>query len=135
MAILILLAFFILAWVVLVLPRQRELKRHQKLIAELDVGEDVMMTSGIYGVIRSIDGEYVQLEIADGLEIRIAKRSIAARVTDAEPGDLEPESAEAELGGTALPASDSDDSDAVGQTPVIDEPGPDRIDSTREDER
>ena len=35
MAILILLAFFILAWVVLIYPRQRELKRHQAVIASL----------------------------------------------------------------------------------------------------
>ncbi len=80
MAILILLGFFILAWVVLILPRQRELKRHQKLMVELVPGEEVMMTSGIYGVIRSIDGDYVRLEIADGVEVKIAKRSVAARV-------------------------------------------------------
>lgn len=105
MAIIILLAFFILAWVVLIYPRQRELKRHQKLMTELHIGEEVMMTSGIYGFIREIDGDYVQLEIADGLQIKIAKRSVAARVEVPQPSDADDD-------------ADSVAAGPIGQTPV-----------------
>ena len=39
---------FVLAWVVLILPKQRELKRHNALIEALEVGDEVMSGSGLY---------------------------------------------------------------------------------------
>jgi preprotein translocase subunit YajC len=76
----ILLALFVLMWVVLIVPRQRELKRHTRLLAELAVGDEVMTGAGIYGVVRAIDGEYVRLEVADGVELKVAKRAVMAKV-------------------------------------------------------
>ncbi len=121
MAIILLLALTVLAWVVLILPRQRELKRHQALMGQLAVGDEVMMTSGIYGTIQEIDGEYVQLEIADGLQIKIAKRSVAARVETptsegSEGSDTEP--LDIESPGTDSTGADSIGAGAIGQTPV-----------------
>lgn len=82
MAALILLILFVLAWVVLIFPRQRELRRHQKLMGDLEVGDEVMMSSGIYGSIVELEGDYAQLQVADGLTLKIARRSIAAKVTE-----------------------------------------------------
>lgn len=76
----ILIVLFGLAFVVLIVPRQRELRRHQALMSELAEGDEVMMGSGIYGTIRAIDGEYVTLEVSDGVTLRIAKRAVAAKV-------------------------------------------------------
>ena len=74
------------------------------------------MTSGVYGVVRSIDGDFVRLEIADGVEIKIARRSVAARVEDseAEPDDRQGDS-----------PADSVDGPDIGQTPVSDREAPD----------
>ena len=80
MATVILLALFAQMWIVLIVPRQRELKRHSRLLAELEVGDEVMTGAGIYGVIRAIDGEYVRLEVAEGIELRMAKRAVMAKV-------------------------------------------------------
>mgnify|MGYP005857300845 CR=1 FL=1 len=77
----ILLVLFVLMWIVLIVPRQRELKRHSRLLAELAVGDEIMMGAGIYGVIRAIDGEHVRLEVADGVELKVAKRAVVAKVT------------------------------------------------------
>lgn len=90
MATVILLALFVLMWVVLIVPRQRELKRHTRLLAELAVGDEVMTGAGIYGVVRAIDGEYVRLEVAEGVELKVAKRAVMAKVpTEAEPEEGE----------------------------------------------
>lgn len=92
MAALILLILFVLAWIILILPRQRELRRHQRLMGQLAVGDEVMMTSGIYGTIVELEGDYAQLEVAPGLTLKIARRSIAATVPDA-PAAPEPTTA------------------------------------------
>lgn len=85
MSTLLLIVLFVLAWVVLILPKQRELKRHNALVASISVGDEVMSGSGIYGTITSIEGDIVHLEVAPGLELKIAKRAVAAVVP--EPSD------------------------------------------------
>jgi preprotein translocase subunit YajC len=97
MAPLILILLFVVAWVILIVPKQRELKRHNSLVAGLSVGDDVKSGSGIYGTIVSIDGDIVELQVAQGVEIRIARRAIAslviapdAEIVDVTSGELEP---------------------------------------------
>lgn len=120
MAALILLILFVLAWVVLILPRQRELRRHQRLMGQLVVGDEVMMSSGIYGTIVELDGDYARLEIADGVTVKIARRSIAATVAEpTPPRDGEPEIGQtdpAEGGIEGGVGSDGGSRTEVGQT-------------------
>ena len=72
---------FAVAWAVLILPKQRELKRHNALIASLEVGDEVMSGSGLYGTLVHIEDDTVALQIAPGVEVRVARRAIAAKVT------------------------------------------------------
>jgi preprotein translocase subunit YajC len=85
MGILIILLFFVAAWFLLILPRQRELRRHQALMGQLAPGDEVVTSSGVYGTIRSIEGDVVQLEVAPGLELKLAKRAIATIAVPPEP--------------------------------------------------
>lgn len=87
MGIIILIVFFAAAWLLLIVPRQREMRRHQAVIAQLGVGDEVVTSSGMYGTIRSVDGEVVQLEVAPGLEIKVAKRAVAAMAPTADEGN------------------------------------------------
>jgi|GEM_PF-460982 len=83
MSTLLLLLLFVLAWVVLILPKQRELRRHNALLATLAEGDEVMSGSGIYGTITAIDGDVVYLEVADGIELKVARRAVASKVAPA----------------------------------------------------
>jgi preprotein translocase subunit YajC len=85
MGILILLLFFAAAWLLLIVPRQRELKRHQALMERLAPDDEVILSSGVYGTIRAIDGDVVALEIAPGVELKVAKRAVAALAVEPEP--------------------------------------------------
>lgn len=78
----ILLVLLGLMYVVLIVPRQREMRRHNQLMSELAEGEEVMTGSGLYGTIGWIEGDFVGLEIADGVVAKVARRSIAARVVE-----------------------------------------------------
>ena len=81
MSIVFVLIILLVAWVVLILPKQRELKRHNALVAALAVGDDVMTGSGIYGTLTEVGADTVSLSIAPGVEIKVARRAIAAKVT------------------------------------------------------
>jgi preprotein translocase subunit YajC len=82
-AIFILLVFGLL-FAVLILPRQRELRRHQALVASLEVGQEVMTGTGIYGTIRGLDDDFVHLEVAPGVVMKLARRAVAAQVPAAD---------------------------------------------------
>lgn len=93
---LILLVLLGLMYFMLIVPRQRELRRHNQLMSELGEGQEVMTTAGIYGTISWIRDDRVGLKVADDVLLEVAKRSIAMRVVDAadtpeavEPGDVE----------------------------------------------
>jgi preprotein translocase subunit YajC len=80
MATIIFLGLFVLMWIVLIVPRQREIRRHQALMAQLEVGDEVMLGSGIYGVITSIEDDFLRLDVAPGVELKVAKRAVGAKV-------------------------------------------------------
>ena len=66
-----------LFWFLIIRPaskRQRELSRMQ---GSLEIGEDVMLSSGIFGTLAALDGDNVQLLVADGVTIKVARAAIA----------------------------------------------------------
>jgi preprotein translocase subunit YajC len=76
------LIFILLAllWVVLIVPRQREVRRHKALVASLDIGDEVMTGAGIYGTITALGDDDVSVEIAPGVTIRMAKGAVGSKV-------------------------------------------------------
>jgi preprotein translocase subunit YajC len=64
----------------LIVPRQREARRHQQLIASVHEGDEIMTGSGLYGRIVELEADYVQLEIAPGVVVKLARRAVLAKV-------------------------------------------------------
>ena len=58
--------------------RQKETANLQKSIAE---GDEVVLNSGIYGFVSAVDEEFLWLEIAENVEIRIAKGYVARKIS------------------------------------------------------
>src|SRR4051812_22022568 len=85
------LIFILLAllWVVLIVPRQREVRRHNALVASLEVGDGVMTGAGIYGTITAIGDDDVHVEVAPGVTIRMAKRAVGSKIDPDPDHDLE----------------------------------------------
>ncbi len=103
MATLILLAaMFVLLWVLLIRPqRQRQLKQ-QQLLTSIEPGDEVLTVGGLYGIVRDVDEEDdLIVEIADGIQVRIARRAVGGVVKpeeeDEEDDGLGESSEEAEV--------------------------------------
>ncbi len=67
-------------WFFLVLPQQRRTKAHQAMVQSLDVGDHVLLQSGIYGVVTEFDGPAMFVAISDDVEIKVTKESVAEKV-------------------------------------------------------
>ena len=56
----------------------------------LNPGEAVILTSGIYGSLKEVEGDALLVEVADGVTIKVARGAIASVVRQ-EPVPDEPE--------------------------------------------
>ena len=83
-----LLAIFLVFWLLIIRPQSRRQKALQQLRSSLQPGDQVMLTSGIYGTMRSSDGDRATVEIAPGVVVYVAAAAIAS-VESADRGEDE----------------------------------------------
>jgi preprotein translocase subunit YajC len=79
-----------LFWLVLIRPAQRRQRALGQLQRAVDVGDQVMLTSGIYGTVRALDDDAISLEVADGVTLRVVRAAVGSVVNRAaEAHDVE----------------------------------------------
>ena len=71
------LLIFVIFYVVLMLPMQRQRKALQQVIANLKKGDRVLTTGGLFGEVTAVEGATVMLRIADNVRVRVAKSAIS----------------------------------------------------------
>jgi preprotein translocase subunit YajC len=74
-------AFFFL----IVRPQRRQLAARRALIQAVEVGDEIITAGGIYAVVLSIDEDTMQVEIAPGVEMTLAREAVARRREDPAP--------------------------------------------------
>lgn len=87
MSFIILIVLVGLMYAFLILPQQRKVKQHRELVGSLEVGDDVLTSSGIYGTIVGIDhddDQVLEVEVADGLVLRMARGAVSEVAVEAE---------------------------------------------------
>jgi preprotein translocase subunit YajC len=70
----VLIALF---FVLIVRPQRRRAAAQRAFVQSLSVGDEVFTNGGILGVIRELDEEMVDLEVAPGVVLRVARVAIA----------------------------------------------------------
>jgi preprotein translocase subunit YajC len=73
-----------LLWLFVVLPQRRRAAAHNRLVAELTVGDEIMSAGGLYGTVTRIGEDDVTVEVAPGVEVRLARRAVAAVLDEAD---------------------------------------------------
>jgi preprotein translocase subunit YajC len=71
------LPLLLIFYFMLIRPQQKRVKEHAQLIAALEVGDDVLLSSGIYGAVTQIDREMLEVEVAEGVELRVARNAVS----------------------------------------------------------
>lgn len=67
---------FLIFYFIWFLPVRRKQKELDQLIEDLEKGQKVITTGGIYGEVVKVEGSVVLLKIADNVRIRISKRAV-----------------------------------------------------------
>jgi preprotein translocase subunit YajC len=79
---LFLIPMLLLFYALLIRPQRQQLAAHQTLVASLAENDEVITVGGVYGTIRRLDEAVVELEIAPGTTVRVARNAISRRVPD-----------------------------------------------------
>lgn len=102
----------------LIRPQRRRQRDQASMQSSIDVGDEVMTTSGLYGFITGFDGDIVWLEIDDNVQIRVARAAVQRKVdtsageSGGAPSHQEGKGAIKDAPGTEdVVSSDADDAD------------------------
>ncbi len=83
-----------LIYLLMIRPANRRNRELAALQADLAVGDRVMLTSGFYGSVRSLQDDQLQVELAEGVVVTVARGAVARVVTPtvdpADPADPAP---------------------------------------------
>jgi preprotein translocase subunit YajC len=85
------LALLALVWFMLIRPQRRRQQEAQRLVESIGVGKEIVTAGGLYGTVTAIEDDEVRVEIADGVEVRVAKRAVAGVVSEDENDPEEPQ--------------------------------------------
>ena len=82
MLIIYVVAFIAIFYFMAIRPQQRQRKAHQALLSSLKKGDRIITAAGIYGTVKRVEESIVVVEVAKGMAIKIARRSVAEIIRD-----------------------------------------------------
>ena|SRR5512146_1169808 len=71
-------AIFGAMWFFIIRPQQKRQKEHQQLLSNLAKGDEVVTNGGVLGRVKDVGDQFITLEIAAGVEIKLQKQSVGA---------------------------------------------------------
>lgn len=71
---------FVVLYLLLVLPQQRRQKKHAEMLRNLQKGDRVITSGGIYGVVTSVKDNSFIVKIAENVQIEVDKAAIAQKL-------------------------------------------------------
>lgn len=73
-----LVLIFVIFYFLLILPQRRKQNQHREMVKNLKKGDKVVTTGGVFGTLTRVKPEYLEVEVAEKLRIRVQRSSISA---------------------------------------------------------
>jgi preprotein translocase subunit YajC len=68
------LIFYFLLW----RPQSKRRKEHQALMTGLAKGDEVVTAGGIVGLVNKVEDDFVKIQVASNIELRVQKSAVGA---------------------------------------------------------
>lgn len=69
---------FVAFWFLLIRPQQKRQKQHRDLVAGINSGDEVLTSGGLVGVVRDTSEQFVTVEFAENVTMKVQRHTIAA---------------------------------------------------------
>jgi preprotein translocase subunit YajC len=81
-----LILIFAIMYFLLIRPQQKKLKDHQKMVEGLSRGDQVVTQGGLIGKVTKVkDNNEIEVEVADGVKVRVVQSTITSVINRTEP--------------------------------------------------
>lgn len=79
---------FVIFYFLLIRPQQKRMKEHRKMIENLRRGDQVITAGGLIAKVTKVgDEDECEVQIADGVKVKIVKSTVTAVVSKTEPAE------------------------------------------------
>ncbi len=75
-SILILVVFILIFYFLLWRPQSKRAKEHRALVSDISIGDEIMTNGGLVGKINRVNDDYVLLNVAEGVDIKMQRNAI-----------------------------------------------------------
>ncbi len=79
-----LVGIVLLFWLFIIRPASRRQKELGRMQSSLSVGDEIVLTSGVYGTVTGVEDDVALVEIAEGVTIKIARGAVGTIATKTE---------------------------------------------------
>jgi preprotein translocase subunit YajC len=69
---------FVLFYLILWRPQSKRAKEHRELISSVSKGDEVMTSGGLMGKVTKVNDDYIAIEVAEKVELKLQRSSVAA---------------------------------------------------------
>jgi preprotein translocase subunit YajC len=114
--IILMIAFLGIFWFLAIRPQRKQQRSHREMLSMLKKGDEVITIGGMFGTIKKIGPDFVDLEVANRTRVRYLKRAISSIVSEEDEQYEEESEDEVEDAGdaaTEIEAADTDSSEPV----------------------
>ena len=83
-----LILIFLIMYFLLIRPQQKKMKEHQQMVENLRRGDMVVTQGGLIGKVAKVKEENeIEVELAEGVKVRVVKSTIAQVLSKTEPAN------------------------------------------------
>ena len=72
----LMIAVFAGMYFFMIRPQNKRQKEHQQMVAGIGKGDEVVTVSGILGRVKDVGEQFITLEIASGVEVKLQKQAV-----------------------------------------------------------
>ena len=81
-----LILIFVVFYFLLIRPQQKKAKEHQAMVSALRRGDQVVTQGGLIGKVSKVkDDNEIEVELAEGVKVRVVQSTIAQVISKTEP--------------------------------------------------
>lgn len=76
------LLIFVVMWLFMIRPQQKKQKELARFRNSLQKGDKIVTIGGIYGIVSDVREKYIEIEVDNGVKLRIDRNAIVKDMTD-----------------------------------------------------
>ncbi len=69
---------FVVFYFLLIRPQSKRAKEHKAMVEAVGKGDEVITQGGLYGKVTEVSEEYLQVQLADNVEVKVQRGAITS---------------------------------------------------------